>query len=88
MNLYLKGGTLLSPDVFENSRKRSLEICQLDHEKFLPVPILAWKAALRKIKVKLELLTDNDMLFMVEKGTRGKICHYLNRYEKYNNINI
>ena len=88
MNLYLKGGTLLSADVFENFRKRSLEICQLDHEKFLPVPILAWKAALRKIKVKLELLTDNDMLFMVEEGTRGKICHYLNRYEKYNNINI
>ena len=29
---------------------------------------LAWQACLKKIKVKLELLTDYDMLFMVEKG--------------------
>ena len=33
------------------------------------------QAALEKIKVKLDLLTDMDMLLMVEKGIRGIICH-------------
>ena len=36
---------------------------------------LAWQAALKKTKVKLDLLTDIDMLIMVEKGIRGRIYH-------------
>ena len=35
--------------------------------EFLLVPRLVWQVALKKIKVKLELLTDIDMLLMVEK---------------------
>ena len=31
---------------------------------------LAWQAALKKAKVKLDLFTDIDMLLMVEKGIR------------------
>ena len=30
---------------------------------------------LKRAEVKLELLTDIDMLLMFEKGTRGGICH-------------
>ena len=33
---------------------------------------LAWQACLKKIGVKLEFLTDNYKLMMVEKGTRGE----------------
>ena len=40
---------------------------------------------LKKIEVKLELLTDIDMLLMVEEGIRGAICHALHRYAKANN---
>ena len=29
----------------------------------------------KKARVELELLTDVDMLLMVEKGIRGGICH-------------
>ena len=36
----------------------------------------------RKKDVKLELLTDVDMLLMVEKGIRGGICHAIYRYAK------
>ena len=43
--------------------------------KFLSAPRLVSKAALKKTKVKLDLLTDIDMLLMVEKGIRGVICH-------------
>ena len=35
---------------------------------------LAWQSALKKTKVKLYLLTDIEMLLMVEKGIRDGIC--------------
>ena len=35
--------------------------------------------------VKLELLTDYDMLLMVEEGIRGGICHLIYRHTKANN---
>ena len=44
-----------------------LEIYELDPAKFLSAPGLAWQAALKKTKVELALLTDIDMLLMVEK---------------------
>ena len=52
-----------------------LKIYKLDPAKFLSAPGLAWQAALKKTKVKLDLLTDIDMLLMVQKGISGGICH-------------
>ena len=68
--MYVQNDTLLLADVFEIFRNMFLEICELDPEKFLSAPGLAWKVALKKTKVKLGLLTDIDMLLMVEKGIR------------------
>ena len=62
-----------------------LETYKLDPEKFLSASGLAWQAALRKAKIKLDLLTDIDMLFMVKKGIRGEICHFIYRYTKASN---
>ena len=45
----------------------SQNIHELVPAKFLSAPGLAWKAALKKTKVKLDLLTDIYMLLMVEK---------------------
>ena len=72
-------------DVFENFRNKCIEIYELDPVQFLSAPGLAWQACLKKTGVKLELLTDNDMLMMVEKGIRGGICHAIHRYAKANN---
>ena len=52
-----------------------LEIYEPDPAQFLTAPGLAWQAALNKTKVKLDFLTDIDMLLMVKKGIRGGICH-------------
>ena len=41
--------------------------------------------ALKKTKVKLDLLTEIDMLLMVEKSIRGEICHAIHQYTKANN---
>ena len=48
---------------------------ELDPAKFFLSPGLAWQAALKKTKVELDLLTDNYMVLMVEKGLRRGICH-------------
>ena len=39
----------------------------------------------KETNLKLELLTDYDMLLMVEEGTRGGICHSIHRHAKANN---
>ena len=76
--------TLLLADVFENFRNMCLEIYELDPAKFLSVPGLEWQAALKQIKVKLFLLNDIDMLLMVGKGVRGRLCHSIYRYARAN----
>ena len=75
-DLYLKSGTLLLGDVLENFRKICLKVYHLDPVKYLLAPGLGWQAALKKTEVKLELLTDIDILLMVEKGIRGRNMSY------------
>ena len=64
--------------------KTSEKMYHLDPVKFFSAPGLAWQAALKKTEVKLELLTDIDMLLMVEKRIRGGICHAIHQYAKAN----
>ena len=84
-DLYVQSDTLLLADVFENFRDKCIDIYELDPAHFLSAPGLAWQACLKKTEVKLELLTDDDMLMMVEKGIRGVICQAIYRYAKANN---
>ena len=80
-DLYLKSHTLLLADVFENFKRISLEMYQLEH--FLSAPILAQQATLKRTKVDLESSPDTDTLLMVENNIRRGICHSI-RYPKVN----
>ena len=55
------------------------------HSSFLYGSGLAWKACLKKTKIRLELLLDPDMLFMFERGIRGGITQSVHRWAKANN---
>ena len=81
-DLYVQSDTLLLADVFNNFRDRCIKECKLDPAHFLSLPGLAWQACLKKTnnRIALELLTDYDMLLIVEEGIRGGICHSIHRY--------
>ena len=84
-DLYTQSDTLLFADVFENFRNMCLKVYELDPAHFLSLPGLAWQACLKKTNIKLELLTDYDMLLTVEEGIRGRVCHSIHRHAKANN---
>ena len=84
-DLYVQSDTALLADVFESFRDKCIEIYELDPAHFLSAPGLAWQACLKKTGIKLELLTDNDMLLMFEKGIRGGMCQVSHHYAKANN---
>ena len=79
---------ILLADVFEDFRNKCVEIYELDPAHFLSTPRLAWQVCLKKREVKLELLTNNDMLLMIEKGIRGGLFHAIHKYAKANNMYI
>ena len=62
---------LLFADVFGNLRNMCLEIHELDLACFLTTSRLEWRAAFQRTKVILGLLTDIDMLLMVENQRRN-----------------
>ena len=74
-DLYVQSNTFLLPDLFENYGNMCHEIYELDPAKFLSAQGLVWQGTLKKTKVKLDLVTDINMLLMVEKGIRGGVCH-------------
>ena len=87
-DLYVQSNTLLLADVFENFRKACIKMYELDPAHFISLPGLAWQACLKKTGVELDLLTDYDMLLMIEEGIRGGICHAVHRYMQRQIMNI
>ena len=84
-DLYVKSDTLLLADVFNNFRDMCIKEYEFDPTHFLSLPGLASQACFKKTNIESELLTDYDMLLMVEEGIRGGICHSIHRYTKANN---
>ena len=58
---------------------------ELDPSYFVSTPGLALEAMLKKAKVKVELLTDIDMVLMVENSIRGGLTQVGRKYGVANN---
>ena len=84
-DLYLRTDVVLLANVYEVSRDTCLRHYSLDPVHFYTSPGLAWKACLKCTGIKLELLTDPDMLLMFEWGIRGGITQAVRKYASANN---
>ena len=83
-DLYLMTDVLLLSCVFEEFRNICLDHYNLDPAWYYTTPALAWDACLRMSKVELELLHDQDMLLMMEKGTFGGVSTQANLQPTFN----
>ena len=83
--LVLKTDVILLSNIFEKFKKVSMENYGSDPTHFCTAPGLAWQACLKKTGMKLDLITDPDMLLMFERGIRGGITQIVKRYAKANN---
>ena len=84
-DLYLRTDVVLLANVYEAFRDTCLKHYKLDPANFYTSPGLAWKACLKCTGIKLELLTDPDMLLMFEQGIRGGITQEVRKYAAANN---
>ena len=84
-DLYIKPDVILLANIFEAFRKVYLKNYGLNPAHFYTASRFAWKACLKKTRVRLELLLDPDMLLMFERGIRGGITQSINRWAKANN---
>lgn len=84
-DLYLLSSILLLADVFENFRKVCQEFYRIDPAHYITASAFSWNAMLKFSKVKIELLTDINMVLFVEKGRRGGVSQCSHHYSKANN---
>ena len=75
----------LLANVFEAFRDTCLKHYKLDPAHFYTSPGLAWKACSKHTGIRLELLTDPDMLLMFERRIRGGITQAVRKYTLANN---
>ncbi|XP_065677374.1 uncharacterized protein LOC136092757 [Hydra vulgaris] len=84
-NLCNVADVLLLAHAFENFRDLCMKNYKLDPAWYYTSPGLAWDAALKITKIKLELLSDYDMILMLKHGVRGGISMISNRLGTDNN---
>ena len=84
-DLYVQIDIFLLADSFEKFRDKCIEIYDRDPSYFYSALGLAWQACFKKTEVKLELLTDYQMLLIIEEGIKGGMCQSVHRYAKANN---
>ncbi|XP_065677516.1 uncharacterized protein LOC136092866 [Hydra vulgaris] len=84
-NLYNDADVLLLAYVFEKFRDLCMKNYKLDRAWYYTSPGLAWDAALKEIKIELELLSDYDMILMIKRRIRGGISMISNRLGTANN---
>ena len=71
--------------MFEAFRDTCLKHYKLDPAHFYISPRLAWPACLKHAGIRLELLTDPDILLLFEQGISGGITQVVRKYASANN---
>ena len=84
-DLYLRTDVVLLANVYEAFRDTCLKHYKLDPAHFYPSPWLAWKACLKHTGIRVELLTNPDILLMFDRGIRGGITQVVRKYAFANN---
>ena len=84
-NLYNLSDALLLAYVFENFRNICMNHYVLDPAWYSSALGLAWDAALHITKDQLDLLSDSNMLLMIESDIRLGIATMSHRHAKANN---
>ena len=86
-DLYLRTDVVLLANVYEAFRETCLKHYKLGPAHFYTSPGLAWKTCLRCTGIKLELLTDPDMLLMFERGSEVELLkRFVNTHRQIINI--
>ena len=81
----MQADTAQLSDVFENFKYLCLKDYDLDPTYFVSTPSLAFEAMLKMTKVKIELLTDIDMILMTEKAICGGLTQAVRKHGIANN---
>ena len=84
-DLYVQSDIMVLADVFENFSNNCINIDKLDPAYYLSAPSLSWQSGLTMTGKTLDLLTDENMLLLFEKGMRGGIFEAVIKYKKANN---
>lgn len=85
MSLYAQSDTLLVAAVLKSCCNKCLEIYKLNPTQLFSTPKSVQQECLKKTGVEMKLITNIDMVLMIEKGIRVGICHVISRYAKVNN---
>ena len=84
-DLYLKSDILLLAVIFENFKETCLSNYGLDPPHYVTSPGLAWDTMLKMTTINLDLITDIDMLLLIERGMRGGISYIAHWHAEANN---
>ena len=88
LHLYLLCDILHLSDIFESFRDKCVDDFQLDLAHYFSGPHFTYDAFLCHSGIQLELLTDINQYFFLEKGIRGGLSMVAKRYSKANNPHV
>ena len=74
-DLYVQIDILLLADLFEHFRNMCLKLYKLDFAEFFVSPWFSMENSFKKSYHRINVLTDVEILLMVQKAITGGICH-------------
>ena len=80
----MKRDVLILADIFEKCVNWPLKIYKLTPSHYFSSPELTWDAVLKMTEVNLELISNIDLHYFIEKEMRGGISYICNRFSEAN----